>query len=158
MIKSSMFKHYRFWKPRANQNVFTDHDRLPIDEDSVDVDSLPNQPTTTRLKVDVPDILTQQTRDRLLHLVLKIVTIKMAVPTFPSAKFLDILLKVGITKRLESDTLIHPYTFSSAKCMSELLAALIAAGCVSFGIPSVSRTGIILLDIVRTGLHRVVCL
>ncbi|PPJ54283.1 hypothetical protein CBER1_06569 [Cercospora berteroae] len=38
----------------------------------------------------------------------------------------------------------------------ELLTALIAAGCVCFGIPSVSKTGLILFEIVRVALNRLV--
>ncbi|OQO10067.1 hypothetical protein B0A48_04423 [Cryoendolithus antarcticus] len=85
-------------------------------------------------------------------LVIKTANSQISVPTFPSNDCLELLLKVGITKRLESDAWIHPYTFSSDNTRTELLVALIAAGCVCFGVPSISRTGLVLLEIARVAL------
>lgn len=77
---------------------------------------------------------------------------RISIPSFPSADSLDILIKVGIAKRTETDAWIHPYTFESEKARPEFLTALVAAGCVCFGIPSVSRTGLLLQEIVRVAL------
>jgi hypothetical protein len=81
---------------------------------------------------------------------------KVSVPTFPSAQCLDILIKVGIAKRLERDAWIHPYIFDSEQCRSELLIALVAAGCVCFGVPAVNRTGLVLLEIARVALNKLI--
>lgn len=78
------------------------------------------------------------------------------MPTFPSAEILDTLIKVGIAKRLETDAWIHPYTFNSEQTRPELLIALIAAGCVCFGDPAVNRTGLVLLEIARVALNKLI--
>lgn len=81
---------------------------------------------------------------------------RISVPTFPSTIILDSLIKVGIAKRLETDAWIHPYTFSSEQARPELLIALVAAGCVCFGIPKVNRTGLVLLEIARVALNKLI--
>jgi hypothetical protein len=81
---------------------------------------------------------------------------KVSVPTFPSAQCLDVLIKVGIAKRLERDAWIHPYIFDSKQSRSELLIALVAAGCVCFGVPAVNRTGLVLLEIARVALNKLI--
>ena len=64
------------------------------------------------------------------------------------------LIKVGLAKRMETDAWIHPYTIQLDIARPELLTALIAAGCVCFGIPSVSKTGLVLLEVLRVALSR----
>lgn len=81
---------------------------------------------------------------------------RISVPTFPSAEILDSLVKTGITKRIETDAWLHPYTFSSENARSELLIALVAAGCVCFGVPTVNRTGLVLLEIARVALNKLI--
>ncbi|KAI7040858.1 hypothetical protein KC352_g46612, partial [Hortaea werneckii] len=63
---------------------------------------------------------------------------------------------MGIAKKFETDAWIHPFTFKSEDCRPELLTALVAAGCVCFGVKTVSRTGLVLLEIVRVALSRVI--
>lgn len=81
---------------------------------------------------------------------------QVTIPSFPSAKCLETLLKVGIAKRVETDAWIHPYTLCSETSRPELITALIAAGCVCFGIPSVSKTGLVLFEIARVALARLI--
>jgi hypothetical protein len=92
----------------------------------------------------------------MFRLVVTTADAKVSVPTFPSAQCLDVLIKVGIAKRLERDAWIHPYTFSSEESRSELLIALVAAGCVCFGVPGVNRTGLVLLEIARVALNKLI--
>lgn len=66
---------------------------------------------------------------------------------------LHLRLRVGIAKRMETDAWIHPYTFESENSRLELLIALIAAGCICFGLPTVNRTGLVLQEIVRVALQ-----
>jgi hypothetical protein len=92
----------------------------------------------------------------MFRLVVTTADAKVSVPTFPSLECLDILIKVGIAKRLETDAWIHPYTFSSERTRPELLIALVAAGCVCFGVPAVNRTGLVLLEIARVALNKLI--
>lgn len=92
----------------------------------------------------------------MFRLVVTTADAKVSVPTFPSVECLDILVKVGIAKRLETDAWIHPYTFSSQHTRPELLIALVAAGCVCFGVPAVNRTGLVLLEIARVALNKLI--
>lgn len=80
----------------------------------------------------------------------------ISIPSFPDADSLDKLIKVGIAKRIENDAWIHPYTFDSNNTLPELLTALVAAGCICFGIPAVNRTGLVLQEISRVALNKLV--
>lgn len=96
--------------------------------------------------------MVQTTRDEIFRLVIKTAKSKILIKTFPSAERLDILLRVGIAKRMETDAWFHPFSFRSASTRPELLIALIAAGCVCFGVPAISRTGLVLLEVARVAL------
>ncbi|KAF9638877.1 hypothetical protein BFW01_g9774 [Lasiodiplodia theobromae] len=143
-----------FWKPSSAQNAFSDHPRMPLESDNVDVAASPHWPYSVDLIIQ--DKLSQQTRDRILQLVIQTVGSKVSIPSFPSAKFLDILIKNGIAKKLETDAWIHPHTHVSQTTRAELLTALIAAGCVCFGIMAVGKTGGLLQEIVRVALSNLV--
>nr|OQO21250.1 hypothetical protein B0A51_12374 [Rachicladosporium sp. CCFEE 5018] len=138
------------WMPGSGSNAFSEHNRIQVDERSMNLAASPHTPHAP--SVAIPDDLSSQSRDRIFQLVIKTANSQISVPTFPSNECLELLLKVGITKRLETDAWIHPYTFSSDKTRTELLVALIAAGCVCFGDPSISRTGLVLLEIARVAL------
>ncbi|KAK4505149.1 hypothetical protein PRZ48_003112 [Zasmidium cellare] len=140
------------WKPDANQNAFSEHNNIPMNERQIDMGASPHQPYLPSFYME--DTLSQDSRDRILQLVVKTAKSHISIPSFPSISCLDTLLKVGIAKRLETDAWIHPYTFESEKARPELLIALIAAGCVCFGIPRVSKTGLVLFEIVRVALNQ----
>lgn len=106
--------------------------------------------------VVIPDQLSSGARDRIFQLVSKTARSQITIPSFPSADCIDKLIKVGIAKRTETDAWIHPYTFESETSRPEFLTALVAAGCVCFGIPSVNRTGLALQEIVRVALSNLV--
>ncbi|EKG17705.1 Transcription factor fungi [Macrophomina phaseolina MS6] len=143
-----------FWKPSSAQNAFSDHPRIPLESDNVDVAASPHWPYSVDLLIQ--DKLDQQTRDRILQLVIQTVGTRVSIPSFPSSEFLDVLIKNGIAKKIETDAWIHPHTFCSRSTRTELLAALIAAGCVCFGIMSVGKTGGMLQEIVRVALNNLV--
>jgi hypothetical protein len=142
------------WKPEAKQGTFSEHTELPLDEERLDITSSPHQPFLPSLTMQ--DELSPRSRDRIYELVLKAAKSQVTIPSFPSAGCLDTLLKVGVAKKVETDAWIHPYTFRSESTMPELLAALVAAGCVCFGIPSVNKTGGLLLEIARVALAKLV--
>lgn len=127
---------------------------MPLESDNVDVAASPHWPYSVDLVIE--DKLSQQTRDRILQLVIQTVGSKVSIPSFPSAEFLDVLIKNGIAKKLETDAWIHPNTFQSQSTRTELLTALIAAGCVCFGIMAVGKTGGLLQEIVRVALSNLV--
>ncbi|OMP82922.1 hypothetical protein BK809_0001113 [Diplodia seriata] len=127
---------------------------MPLESENVDVATSPHWPYSVDLTIQ--DRLSQQTRDRILQLVIQTVGSNVSIPSFPSAEFLDVLIKNGIAKKLETDAWIHPHTFSSQTTRTELLTALIAAGCVCFGIMSVGKTGGMLQEIVRVALNNLV--
>lgn len=106
--------------------------------------------------VVISDRLSSVARDRIFQLLFKTAKSQITIPSFPSAEYIDKLIKVGIVKRTESDAWIHPYTFESAKSRPEYLTALVAAGCICFGVPSVHRTGVALQEIVRVALNNLV--
>ena len=97
-----------------------------------------------------------QGRDDIFKLVVRTAGSRLSVSSFPSADYLDTLIKVGISKRTETDVWIHPYTFYDQKLRPELLTALVAAGCVCCGLSSINKTGIILQEITRVSLAQLV--
>lgn len=144
----------RLWVPTRDQHTFSEDDKTILDERNVNLTSSPHEPSSATLAI--ADRLSPQSRDRIFQLVSKTTQSRILIPSFPSADYLDILIKVGIAKRTETDAWIHPYTFESESARPEFLTALIAAGCVCFGIPSVSRTGLVLQEIVRVALAKLV--
>jgi hypothetical protein len=140
-----------FWVPKRNQNAFSDEEGITLDERQVDLALSPHQPHAS--SVVVPGQLSQQGRDRILQLVGKTAHSRISISSFPSAECLDRLIKAGIAKRTEGDAWIHPYTFDAEAARPEFLTALVVAGCICFGIPSVNKTGLVLQEIVRVSLH-----
>ncbi|KAH6629612.1 C2H2 type zinc finger domain-containing protein [Boeremia exigua] len=140
-----------FWIPERNQHAFSEHENITLDERNVDLASSPHMPYSSNIVI--PDQLSAGARDRIFQLVSKTARSQITIPSFPSADCIDKLIKVGIAKRTETDAWIHPYTFESAISRPEYLTALVAAGCVCFGVPSVNRTGLALQEIVRVALN-----
>ncbi|KAK7725135.1 hypothetical protein SLS57_004048 [Botryosphaeria dothidea] len=60
-----------FWKPSSAQNAFSDHPRIPLESENVDVAASPHWPYSIDLIIQ--DKLNQQTRDRILQLVIQTV-------------------------------------------------------------------------------------
>jgi hypothetical protein len=104
----------------------------------------------------IPGHLSPTARDRIFQLVLETARNQLKISSFPSSNCIEKLVKVGIAKRRETDAWIHPYTFESETSRPVFLTALVAAGCVCFGIPSVNRTGLALQEIVRVALNELV--
>ncbi|KAH7087408.1 hypothetical protein FB567DRAFT_524983 [Paraphoma chrysanthemicola] len=139
------------WYPERNQHAFSEHENITLDERNVDLASSPHMPHSSN--VVIPDRLSAGARDRIFQLVSKTARSQISIPSFPSAECVEKLIKVGIAKRLETDAWIHPYAFESETSRPEFLTALVAGGCVCFGIPSVNRTGLALQEIVRVALN-----
>lgn len=149
--RHAVFKQAQWlWLPEHNEKAFDDQEGITLDERQVDLASSPHHPYSSN--VTIPDRLSQISRDRIFQLVSKTARSQISIPSFPSADCLDRLIKVGIAKRTETDAWIHPYTFESENLRPEFLTALVAAGCICFGIPSVNRTGLVLQEIVRVAL------
>lgn len=151
MLLEAQLISYRLWVPARNQHAFSEHDGVTIDENHIDIATSPHEPCSSN--VIISDSLSQGARDRIFQLVSKTAASRVIIPSFPSADCLDKLIKVGIAKRLETDAWVHPYTFESEHASLELLIALIAAGCICFGLPAVNRTGLVLQEIVRVALQ-----
>lgn len=149
-----MLISFRFWIPTPNQHAFSEHENITLDERNVDLAASPHQPYSSN--VVIPDQLSAGARDRIFQLVSKTARSQIMIPSFPSADCVDKLIKVGIAKRTETDAWIHPYLFESETARPEYLTALVAAGCVCFGIPAVSKTGLALQEIVRVALNNLV--
>ena len=140
--------------PQSRENAFSEHHDIRLDESNLHSAASPHQPLAETLTIS--DKLSMRSRDSILQLVIKTAKSQVSIPSFPSAETLELLMKIGIAKRLETDAWIHPYTFRSEDTRPELLTALVAAGCVCFGVKSVSRTGLVLLEIVRVALGKLV--
>ncbi|KAJ5698061.1 hypothetical protein N7462_000066 [Penicillium macrosclerotiorum] len=143
------------WVPEKNQHAFSEEGRIPMrDSDSI--------PSTHQLRLDalqIPGNLSAQARDDIFKLVIRTAGSRLSISAFPSADYLDTLIKIGIGKRVETDAWIHLYTFYDLQYQQlrpELLTALVAAGCVCCGMPSINKTGIILQEITRVGLAQLV--
>ncbi len=149
-----MLTRFRFWTPERNQHAFSEHENIALDGRNLDLAASPHMPYSSN--VVIPDQLSSAARDRIFQLVSKTAQSQITIPSFPSAECVDKLIKVGIAKRTETDAWIHPYTFESETARPEYLTALVAAGCVCFGVLSVSRTGLALQEIVRVALSRLV--
>ncbi|RHZ64278.1 uncharacterized protein CDV56_105872 [Aspergillus thermomutatus] len=130
---------------------------IPLDEELGD--SVDENPVTTKQRVAVFQRslwLSSHARDEIFQLVVRTGNPRLSVSSFPTAEHLDLLIKIGIAKRTETGAWIHPYTFYHPESRPELLTALVAAGCVCCGILSISKTGLVLQEIVRVALSQLV--
>ncbi|KAL4883529.1 hypothetical protein BJY04DRAFT_226549 [Aspergillus karnatakaensis] len=143
------------WVPEKNQTGFSDDEQIPLRD--ADMTASISSLHRSRLEsLNIRGKLSQQLRDNIFQLVIGVGKSKLSVSTFPSAESLDALIKIGISKRTETDAWIHPYTLYRQDSRPELLTALVAAGCVCSAIPSVGKAGVALLEVVRVSLAQLV--
>ncbi|KAJ5632014.1 hypothetical protein N7490_008353 [Penicillium lividum] len=143
------------WTPEKNQHGFSEEQQIPLREGDI----IPSTHQTRLDALKIPGRLSFQARDEIFKFVLRTAGCRLSVSAFPSSEYLDTLIKVGIGKRVETDAWIHLYTFYDPQYQQlrpELLTALVAAGCVCCGAPSINKTGIILQEITRVGLTQLV--
>ncbi|KAJ5621841.1 hypothetical protein N7528_005073 [Penicillium herquei] len=143
------------WIPEKNQHGFSEERRITLRDD----DNISSTHWTRLEALRIPGTLSSQMRDDIFKLVLRTAGSRLSVSAFPSSEYLDTLIKIGLGKRVETDAWIHLYTFHNPEYQQlrpELLTALIAAGCVCCGLPSISKTGIILQEITRVSLAQLV--
>ncbi|RDW79107.1 Zn(II)2Cys6 transcription factor domain-containing protein [Aspergillus mulundensis] len=143
------------WVPEKNQNGFSEHGQIPLQDGDMTA-SISSLHRSRLEALNIRGKLTQQMRDNIFQLVLATGGSRLSVPSFPTAESLDALIKIGISKRTETDAWIHPYTLYRQDSRPELLTALVAAGCVCSAIPSVGKAGVLLLEIVRVSLAHLV--
>ncbi|KAL5041177.1 hypothetical protein BDW71DRAFT_13821 [Aspergillus fruticulosus] len=143
------------WVPEKNQNGFSEDGQIPLRDGDMTA-SISSLHKSRLEALNIRGKLTQQMRDNIFQLVLSTGGSRLSVPSFPTAESLDALIKIGISKRTETDAWIHPYTLYRQNSRPELLAALVAAGCVCSAIPSVGKAGVLLLEIVRVSLAHLV--
>ncbi|KAL4976873.1 hypothetical protein BDW66DRAFT_166179 [Aspergillus desertorum] len=125
------------WVPEKNRNGFSEEGQIPLRDGDMTA-SISSLHRSRLEALNIRGKLTQQMRDSIFQL------------------SLDALIKIGISKRTETDAWIHPYTLYRQTSRPELLTALVAAGCVCSAIPSVGKAGVLLLEIVRVSLAHLV--
>ncbi|KAL2833130.1 hypothetical protein BJY01DRAFT_94919 [Aspergillus pseudoustus] len=143
------------WIPQKNQNGFSEEAHIPLRDGDMTA-SISSLHKSRLEALNIRGKLTNQLRDHIFQLILRTAGTRLSVPSFPTAESLDALIKIGISKRTETDAWIHPYTLYLQDSRPELLTALVAAGCVCSGIPSINKTGVLLLEIVRVSLAQLV--
>ncbi|KAL2808072.1 hypothetical protein BJX63DRAFT_424893 [Aspergillus granulosus] len=143
------------WVPQKNQNGFSEEAHIPLHDGDMTA-SISSLHKSRLEALNIRGKLTTQLRDHIFQLILRTAGTRLSVPSFPTAESLDALIKIGISKRTETDAWIHPYTLYLQDSRPELLTALVAAGCVCSAIPSISKTGVLLLEIVRVSLAQLV--
>ncbi|KAJ5681350.1 uncharacterized protein N7477_001290 [Penicillium maclennaniae] len=121
------------WIQEKNQHAFSDEGKIPLR----DSDSIPTAHQSRLDALQIPGNLFQNARDDIFKLVLRTAGSRLSVSAFPSAGYLDNLIKIGVEYQ---------------QLRPEFLTALVAAGCVCCGLPSINKTGIILQEITRVGL------
>lgn len=87
------------WVPESNQNAYSEHNSIQIDERMDATTSTPVSRLASSLKLG--DRLSLTTRDEVFRTVIKTAKSRVLIKTFPSAERLDILLRIGIAKRME---------------------------------------------------------
>ncbi|KAL4953770.1 hypothetical protein BDW69DRAFT_150717 [Aspergillus filifer] len=139
------------WVPAKNQTGFSDDGQIPLQDGDMTA-SISSLHRSRLESLKIRGKLSNQLRDHIFQLVLATGGSHLSVPSFPTAESLDALIKIGISKRTETDAWIHPYTLYRYDSRPELLTALVAAGCVCSAIPTIGKAGVTLLEIVRVSL------
>ncbi|KAL4735878.1 hypothetical protein BDV11DRAFT_208107 [Aspergillus similis] len=143
-----------FWNllQESSRNALSDDSR-PIG--GRDVDNTVLSPHSIPSDLTVHEKLSSRSRDEILRLIVKTGDHDLSIPELPSFEHLDILIKVGLAKKLEVNPWIHLYTCYDDRPRPEFLTALVASGCVSCLTSSVNKTGLILQEIVRVALRKI---
>ncbi|KAL3467681.1 hypothetical protein BJX64DRAFT_273736 [Aspergillus heterothallicus] len=152
---SAFRKSLWLWVPHKNQTGFSEEAHIPLRDGDMTA-SISSLHKSRLEALNIRGKLTNQLRDHIFQLILRTAGTRVSVPSFPTAESLDALIKIGISKRTETDAWIHPYTLYLQDSRPELLTALVAAGCVCSAIPSISKTGVLLVEIVRVSLAQLV--
>ncbi|PWY65410.1 hypothetical protein BO83DRAFT_321137 [Aspergillus eucalypticola CBS 122712] len=97
--------------------------------------------------------LSSRLRDELFRLIVKTGDDTLSIPELPTVDHLDILIKIGLAKKVDINPWIHLYTFYSNSPRPELIAALVSTGCISCLTPTMNKTGIIMQEVVRVALR-----
>ncbi|KAL4944372.1 hypothetical protein BDV06DRAFT_210294 [Aspergillus oleicola] len=134
------------WIPAKNQTGFSEDGQIPL-EDADMTASISSLHRSRLESLKIRGKLSNQLRDNIFQLVLATGGSQLSVASFPTAGSLDTLIKIGISKRTETDAWIHPYTLYRYDSRPELLTAVVAAGCVCSAIPSIGKAGVLLLEI-----------
>lgn len=121
-----------------------------------DLDSSVLSPHTAPMNITIHEKLSLRARDQIFRLIVKTGDNSVSMPEIPAVEYLDILIKIGLAKKLETDPWIHLYTCCSQNPRPELLTALVMAGCICCFTSSVSKTGVIMQEIVRMSLRNLV--
>ncbi|KAL4797787.1 hypothetical protein BDV19DRAFT_37991 [Aspergillus venezuelensis] len=143
------------WVPAKNQTGFSDDGQIPLQDGDMTA-SISSLHRSRLESLKIRGKLSSQLRDHIFQLILATGGSHLSVPSFPTAESLDALIKIGISKRTETDAWIHPYTLYRYDSRPELLTALVAAGCVCSAIPTIGKAGVTLLEIVRVSLAQLV--
>jgi hypothetical protein len=137
-----------------NQHAFSEQNSIAITQNAATLKNPARLAGDQEL--NLRDKINQAARDKVLQLVIEASQSRVVIPAFPSHEVLDTLLRIGITKRARTDSWLHLGTFSCRQARPELLTALIAAGCICVGVAEISRMGLLLQEIVRLSLDRLV--
>lgn len=144
----------RLWTPSLRQHAFSEQSNIAIQNTGISLTSPSAQPGEE--EVVLQEKIGQATRDKILQLVIETSQSKVSIPAFPSHEVLDTLMKIGITKRVKTDSWLHLGTFRCGQSRPELLTALVAAGCVCVGVIEISKMGLLFQEIVRLSLDSLV--
>ncbi|KAJ5122209.1 hypothetical protein N7448_003341 [Penicillium atrosanguineum] len=101
----------------------------------------------------VHEKLSSRSRDEIFRLIVKTGDDRLSIPEIPAVEHLDILIKIGLARKLDVNPWIHLYTCYHDRPRPEFLAALVVMGCISCFAPTINKTGIVLQDIVRLALR-----
>lgn len=146
----------RLWVPGSNQRAPTDQTQINIDQDTAG--QAAKSPSCRNLRVQIKDKMDLATRDSLLQFISRTTQADVTISAFPDPSFLDLLIQTGLSKRGSRDGCVHPASISYKEMRPELLTALMLAGCVCLGFEAINKSGLVLQEVVRLSLERLVSL
>ncbi|PVH79735.1 hypothetical protein DL98DRAFT_460770 [Cadophora sp. DSE1049] len=137
------------WAPTQNDQAMNDQNNLQLDEESIPSILTPSSPA-----IDADEFAscftTAEKRDQVLGILYTIRRDATQFPSLPSLKLLNKIIQVYfVTSTYWIDHMVHAPSFDGAKALSQLLLAIIAAGCTLISVPAVSKMGLALQEVVR---------
>ena len=86
------------WFPESKQHAFSEHNDIRLDEANLHSAASPLEPYAETFSI--PDKVSMRSRDEIFQLILRTAKSQISIPSFPAADCLELLMKIGIAKRL----------------------------------------------------------
>ncbi|KAF3020219.1 hypothetical protein E8E14_011603 [Neopestalotiopsis sp. 37M] len=152
MIDASGYEAFQrspwLWTPVRHDHAYAEGSQLSVNE--IQMMESPEVNEVRGTDHCVPKMMDSAIRDDIFSLVLKFSSSDVKIRSFPSFRFLNILMQAFFVKQSASVApWLHSASFEPETAKIELVASIVAAGATLFAVPHIWKMGLALQEIVK---------